>query len=72
MVAERDRSEVVRYYGCSLAKISMVAELHLALTHYTACCSLAKISMVAEPTKNPEIIQQSCSLAKISMVAEQE
>ena len=35
--------------GCSLAKISMVAERKIDTELATICCSLAKISMVAEP-----------------------
>ena len=34
--------------SCSLAKISMVAELSLFSDFFKYCCSLAKISMVAE------------------------
>ena len=34
--------------SCSLAKISMVAELGFLDNKVLACCSLAKISMVAE------------------------
>ncbi len=33
---------------CSLAKISMVAELVAVMFYPLLCCSLAKISMVAE------------------------
>ena len=70
MVAERERQDVIRYYGCSLAKISMVAE-PLDQWHCFLCrCSLAKISMVAELLQKAFRGGDSCSLAKISMVAE--
>ena len=71
MVAERPtrvRSELV---SCSLAKISMVAELEGTWENIKRCCSLAKISMVAELNIITVPITESCSLAKISMVAEQ-
>ena len=55
---------------CSLAKISMVAELQGMFLTYSICCSLAKISMVAELVLLCSIMLIGCSLAKISMVAE--
>ena len=70
MVAEQQADEFQKTDGCSLAKISMVAELvcHLMMIH--VCCSLAKISMVAELYCALYCIWIGCSLAKISMVAE--
>ena len=56
--------------GCSLAKISMVAEPKFALGIPTSGCSLAKISMVAELRYRICNRCLCCSLAKISMVAE--
>ena len=55
---------------CSLAKISMVAELATMTMELGAGCSLAKISMVAERIILKSISVMRCSLAKISMVAE--
>ena len=71
MVAELDPVKPPHSSGCSLAKISMVAERLADDRFNVSCCSLAKISMVAErPTRvRSELV--SCSLAKISMVAEQ-
>ena len=48
MVAEHDICCTARLYSCSLAKISMVAELKLVEKKQNLSCSLAKISMVAE------------------------
>ena len=48
MVAEPVQNEKKKMYGCSLAKISMVAEQTLEFVQMEYCCSLAKISMVAE------------------------
>ena len=56
--------------GCSLAKISMVAELTHDSYMRRDSCSLAKISMVAEPSRETATDNLCCSLAKISMVAE--
>ena len=48
MVAEHTKLEQKQSLGCSLAKISMVAErVHEVIFRKTSC-SLAKISMVAE------------------------
>ena len=55
---------------CSLAKISMVAELELKSLVLLLRCSLAKISMVAERPQSVRLMETRCSLAKISMVAE--
>ena len=71
MVAERILLHFQRQHSCSLAKISMVAELLGNLHNSLTCCSLAKISMVAEHPKLSVYSQLCCSLAKISMVAEQ-
>ena len=49
MVAERKTFIDVDGVGCSLAKISMVAELIPKEIINRISCSLAKISMVAEP-----------------------
>ena len=49
MVAEPAVIEATAKLGCSLAKISMVAEQYQNICFLTLCCSLAKISMVAEP-----------------------
>ena len=49
MVAEQFYVINKDFSGCSLAKISMVAEPELFPIVLEACCSLAKISMVAEP-----------------------
>ena len=49
MVAEHTKLVINTPFGCSLAKISMVAEHNLNNRGYYASCSLAKISMVAEP-----------------------
>ena len=57
-------------FSCSLAKISMVAELEGTWENIKRCCSLAKISMVAELIITALLVFMSCSLAKISMVAE--
>ena len=70
MVAERCTSLTFVVMSCSLAKISMVAELNLDDIGANVCCSLAKISMVAEHKGDLAIARGSCSLAKISMVAE--
>ena len=48
MVAELNRGYGIGGIGCSLAKISMVAEPGAPATGVINCCSLAKISMVAE------------------------
>ena len=48
MVAELDGSQLSGNKSCSLAKISMVAELCIRVGPRLQCCSLAKISMVAE------------------------
>ena len=70
MVAEQDIKRQYDVEGCSLAKISMVAELIRNTMKKDICCSLAKISMVAERIKISNVQQRCCSLAKISMVAE--
>ena len=70
MVAERFRKNECCIVRCSLAKISMVAELLLSYTHKSQSCSLAKISMVAEHVIMIQQYKNCCSLAKISMVAE--
>ena len=70
MVAERVGRRRNNRRSCSLAKISMVAELSLLIFLSQQCCSLAKISMVAELGKAHEYEDKCCSLAKISMVAE--
>ena len=70
MVAERVECKKKLDTCCSLAKISMVAELPPDDLMGIFRCSLAKISMVAEPVSLGKRIQRSCSLAKISMVAE--
>ena len=70
MVAEHKDYKKLIQHGCSLAKISMVAELIMPADSVKECCSLAKISMVAEPTRADVVAQNRCSLAKISMVAE--
>ena len=48
MVAEHGDMFLVKANCCSLAKISMVAELYCWIVPYAEGCSLAKISMVAE------------------------
>ena len=48
MVAERGSMTSIVRESCSLAKISMVAELKERVYHAQFSCSLAKISMVAE------------------------
>ena len=48
MVAELSLILSAHFLGCSLAKISMVAELSSEETYSDDSCSLAKISMVAE------------------------
>ena len=70
MVAERISNKHRPKVCCSLAKISMVAELDYLNTCMHDSCSLAKISMVAEQTFLKTEQAYSCSLAKISMVAE--
>ena len=49
MVAEPLLKMSLSEISCSLAKISMVAELKSANKESKESCSLAKISMVAEP-----------------------
>ena len=70
MVAELKRSINNQLSGCSLAKISMVAEHHIITVARDGGCSLAKISMVAERQLSLKELAKRCSLAKISMVAE--
>ena len=70
MVAEQVLPFFSTISRCSLAKISMVAELTLFSDFFKYCCSLAKISMVAEQKRVFLQKKESCSLAKISMVAE--
>ena len=70
MVAEQQIAPGTRGLGCSLAKISMVAEHDELKFVPKTRCSLAKISMVAEHTNASNREKPSCSLAKISMVAE--
>ena len=70
MVAEQDDLSFLSSIRCSLAKISMVAELKGNFGHDRTSCSLAKISMVAERPSKITTREISCSLAKISMVAE--
>ena len=48
MVAEPNSNSIDNDYFCSLAKISMVAELTSIFQSLKDICSLAKISMVAE------------------------
>ncbi len=48
MVAEHKRLDNILSLGCSLAKISMVAEPSRQIWSNVYSCSLAKISMVAE------------------------
>ena len=48
MVAEQSYISCIILKCCSLAKISMVAELENEFVDDDICCSLAKISMVAE------------------------
>ena len=48
MVAEHEKSNFKKVARCSLAKISMVAELIFLRILQALGCSLAKISMVAE------------------------
>ena len=48
MVAEQAMGLKSKQIGCSLAKISMVAERVYTCFIYSSSCSLAKISMVAE------------------------
>ena len=71
MVAERNVKNHDTGHCCSLAKISMVAELYPTYKLNFVGCSLAKISMVAELQVGFAILLTCCSLAKISMVAEQ-
>ena len=70
MVAEPLAEKLADAIGCSLAKISMVAERFVPINNCGRCCSLAKISMVAERIMVNEERMFGCSLAKISMVAE--
>ena len=70
MVAEPDDKQESVKASCSLAKISMVAELWVAFLVLIQSCSLAKISMVAEQSLLVWQTFYCCSLAKISMVAE--
>ena len=70
MVAEPIVSVDNQACGCSLAKISMVAEHSRCKTIVLQSCSLAKISMVAELWVRVCSSPSRCSLAKISMVAE--
>ena len=70
MVAEQRDSIKSYIFCCSLAKISMVAELKYKSNLTDNGCSLAKISMVAEPVGKSRLFMFCCSLAKISMVAE--
>ena len=70
MVAEHIRACSIGNGCCSLAKISMVAELVLQILNFILGCSLAKISMVAELWICTTNRLYCCSLAKISMVAE--
>ena len=70
MVAEHLRIVDYLIKSCSLAKISMVAELDISGLAPLYCCSLAKISMVAELIMVIISLVIRCSLAKISMVAE--
>ena len=48
MVAELIKLLIYSLFGCSLAKISMVAEPWESRLQRVPRCSLAKISMVAE------------------------
>ena len=50
MVAEHLSGSNSKSLSCSLAKISMVAELSIIALIVDLGCSLAKISMVAERT----------------------
>ena len=70
MVAEPVKALATFPSGCSLAKISMVAERVIFYFFKKFCCSLAKISMVAEHSARLCFRCKCCSLAKISMVAE--
>ena len=70
MVAEHAPFLYTFHFCCSLAKISMVAELSVSSVESKLRCSLAKISMVAELYPDEWGCEVSCSLAKISMVAE--
>ena len=70
MVAERRIKGNRANSSCSLAKISMVAELYVVKLINGISCSLAKISMVAELSSLLRLYFSCCSLAKISMVAE--
>ena len=70
MVAELSSDAFTLSSGCSLAKISMVAEHILLCIFCQLGCSLAKISMVAEHNFGTNYGSIGCSLAKISMVAE--
>ena len=70
MVAELSPPRTFPSSCCSLAKISMVAELFTFLIAFRFRCSLAKISMVAEQFSLQFKFANCCSLAKISMVAE--
>ena len=72
MVAEQHYPVRTIPLCCSLAKISMVAELLITPVICIKSCSLAKISMVAERMGSICNSIRSCSLAKISMVAELE
>ena len=71
MVAEPPFNNKSTSDCCSLAKISMVAELSEMQYAHKWRCSLAKISMVAEHIPYIYDNGKGCSLAKISMVAEQ-
>ena len=53
MVAEQLIKVLVSLFCCSLAKISMVAELKKDVKSINHRCSLAKISMVAELQHSP-------------------
>ena len=55
MVAELGKVICNTLYGCSLAKISMVAEQKEYDKYGNCSCSLAKISMVAELISNDGI-----------------
>ena len=70
MVAELSHLWRSNNTGCSLAKISMVAERKAQCIKEWKRCSLAKISMVAELFFVKLKRGGCCSLAKISMVAE--
>ena len=57
MVAELVLIKQVDCLCCSLAKISMVAELFYENIDILFRCSLAKISMVAELSKNKDFFR---------------